>query len=144
MNRWITACLAAALMSATVVGCESNGYDPHASTDKLASVAARTKFPSDLTPVTAENVFYSIGDNGVITLNNAGSDSIAHFELWVNKAYYLEVNEKLPAHQSMTYAPEHFYNMNGTSLKSEAVSQNWTVQMVVDGRLLAPKGPVKM
>jgi hypothetical protein len=142
MNRWITACVAIALTSA--VGCASNGYDPKVDDARLASVAAQTKYPSDMTAVPAENLFYSIADNGVITLNNAGSESITNFKMWVNKAYFLEVDDQLPAHASLTFAPEHFYNKDGASLKSEAVTQNWLIQVVVDGKLETPKGPVKM
>ena len=144
MNRWTSACVAVALTSAALVGCSSNAYDPHADNAKLASVAAQSKYPSDMTAVTSDNVVYSIGDNGTITLLNAGSESLTNFTLWVNKSYFLEVNDQLAAHSSKTFAPELFYNKDGTTLKSEPVSQNWMVQLVVDGKLMNPKGPVKM
>jgi hypothetical protein len=144
MNRWIATCIAAAVTSAAAVGCSSNAYQPDADTAKLASVAAQTKYPSDMTPVTSDNIIYSIGDNGVITLLNAGSESVSNFKMWVNKSYFLEVNDQLAAHTSKTFAPENFYNKDGTTLKAEPVSQDWLVQMVVDGKLTNPKGPVKM
>ncbi len=144
MSRWTTIVAAVALTSMAVAGCASNAYDPHADDAKLASVAAQTKYPSDMTATTAENVFFSIADNGTITLANAGSESVSNFTLWVNQAYFLEVNDQLPAHSSKTFSPEHFYNKDGVSLKTVEVSQNWLVQMVVDGKLKSPKGPVKM
>ena len=144
MARRTPTCFVAALITCMAVGCSSNAYQPDADNAKLASVAAQAKYPSDMTAGPAENVFYSIGDNGVITLNNAGSESISNFSMWVNKSYFLEVNDPLQAHSMKTFAPENFYNKDGTTLKSETVSQNWLVQVVVDGKLMNPKGPVKM
>ncbi len=143
MNRWIATCVAAALTSAAVVGCKSNAYQPDADNAKLASYAAQTKYPADLTAVPADSIFYSVGDNGVITLNNAGDQSLASFNLWVNKSFVLMVPQ-LPAHSQATYAPELFFNRDGTSLKAQPVDPNWAVEIQGGGRLMTAKGPVKM
>ena len=135
--------VAAALSTAAFVGCNSNAYDPKATDAELSSYAAQDKYPQNMNATEADNVFYSIGDNGVISLNNAGDRTLGSFDLWVNRSYVLMV-DKLPAHNTRTFAPEKFFNTDGKSLKDEPVSQNWTVQIREAGRLMNVKGPVKM
>ena len=143
MNRWMMTCAAAAVTAVATVGCNSNAYQPNADSAQLSSYAAQDAYPTDMSAQPAMNVFYSIGDNGVITLNNAGDATLGSFDLWVNKSYVLMVDQ-LPAHSAKTFAPELFYNKGGMTLKTEQVSQNWTVQIREAGKLMDVKGPVKM
>ena len=139
MNRWIATCVAAALTSAAVVGCNSNNYDPQADNAKLSSVAAQMKYPADTQSMPSPNLQYSVADNGVITLTNGGDMTLSSYNVWVNKAYVLMVNKPLAAHGVVVLDSKYFYNTKGDVLTNEPNKQSWTVQVQQNNQLMDAK-----
>ena len=141
MNRLIATALGVCLTCASLVGCSSDAYDPKADSAKLSSYATTDRYPSGSAEA-ARGLTCSVDGNGTITVRNASDGSISQFDLWVNKAFVLQVRE-LPAKTKTTFAPELFYNNNGqnlTSVKSDSIS---LVEIAEDGKLLKVDGPIK-
>ncbi len=142
MNRLATACVAV-LGSALVAGCHSSTYQPNATDSQLSAYAASHAYPQNVAASTAPALFYSVDQNGTITLSNAGPEGLMGFDLWVNKQFVINV-DKLPGHTSAQFQPGQVFNSGGNSLASSGVKPEamTVVEVFQGGKLMTVQGPV--
>ena len=131
-----------AIVSAGLVGCASNAYDPKAADTKLSAYAGQARYPVEMQTEVAPNLFAVVAADSTFTIYNAGDESITRFEIWVNKTYTLHIEDKLDARSQLTISPKTLFNNVGTSLDGIPASGISSIQIFYDNKLWTVKGPI--
>jgi predicted small secreted protein len=144
MNRTIAKAAAAVLASIVLTGCGgSNTYQPAGTDIEHAVYAGKANYPYDSHSELGVHIFATVAPDATITLYNAGDESYADFELWVNKLYTLHM-KKLDAKSTVSIAPKDVYNTSASNLVNMPASTITNIQMYVGSsqKLIDVQGPI--
>lgn len=140
MNRFAT--LAAVVLgSALVVGCESNNYTPKAEATQLAAYAAKSNYPT-MSSTGNSGLFFSVADDGSVTLNNGAKSELTEFEVWVNEKYVIHV-PKLNSLSNVTFTADTLFDKDGHKFSDASSKAVTSVEVKTGSDFMKAMGPVK-
>ena len=141
MNRSIIKAAIIAVSAFSLVGCASNTYQPNAKDTELAATAAKSPYPYSAHAELSPHVFAVVAPDATITLFNAGDESFADFQIWVNKTYALQV-VKLDARSKIAIAPNTLFNGMGTNMGGATGDAVKNIQIWNKDSLYDVQGPI--
>jgi hypothetical protein len=129
------------LAAVYLVGCASNAYKPTETDTELSAMVAKTPYPYSAHSEMAPHLFATVAPDATITIYNAGDESYANFQVWVNKTYALQV-EKLDARSKIVIAPNTLFNGMGTNMGGATGDSVKNVQIWNKDTLSDVQGPI--
>jgi hypothetical protein len=140
MNYRIAKLATALLASALIAGCAGT-YQTNATDTQLSAYAGQAVYPTTVSSTQSLHVFCTVGNDGTITLYNAGDEIYSNFELWINRLYTLHI-DKLDARTTLAVDPATIYNKTGVNLKGVPANSFNLIQIYSQGKLQDVQGPI--
>lgn len=141
MNQFAMKSALVVLSGLSLVGCASNTYKPNATDTELSATAAKSPYPYSAHAELAPHIFAIVAPDATITLYNAGDESYANFQIWVNKTYALQI-DKLDARSHIAVAPNTLFNGMGSNMGGATADAVKSIQIWNKDSLYDVQGPV--
>jgi hypothetical protein len=141
MNRYLIKAALIGISTFSLMGCASNAYKPTATDTELSSMVAKSPYPYSAHAEQAPHMFAVVAPDATITIFNAGDESYANFQIWVNKTYALQV-EKLDTRGKIVIAPNTLFNGMGTNMGGATADAVKNIQIWNKDSLYDVQGPI--